>query len=347
VATTTSDLLSAVDDWRALPGHIKAVAGEIEHIAHRVLGDAKLGHVDEVEFRRAVLSGYPDRVARRRASGSSRVVLASGHGAFLSEESGVRDAEFLVAVDVQGGARGEGSEARIRVASAIERAWLASTRSTIETRFDEKTGRVSAFQIAWYDELPLGERPTEPDPATAAAIVTDRYLARGLRDAEEQLLRRARFAGHSIKVADLAARAAQGAVSLDEVNLEAHLPPDLRRDLDRLAPKTIVVPSGRHVRLDYKDDGSVVASAKLQELFGLAESPRLGPNREPVVLALLAPNGRPVQITQDLRSFWDRVYPEVRRELRGRYPKHPWPEDPWVAKPTRGPKTKGWTETEN
>ena len=110
--------------------------------------------------------------------------------------------------------------------------------------------------------------------------------------------------------------------------------PDILRSLDREAPETIVAPSGRAVKLDYGDDGSVSASVKLQELFGLAETPRVGGRREPVILALLAPNGRPVQLTRDLRSFWNRTYPEVRKELRGRYPKHPWPEDPWNATPT-------------
>ena len=86
------------------------------------------------------------------------------------------------------------------------------------------------------------------------------------------------------------------------------------------------------------------AAVKLQELFGLADTPRVGPRREPVLLALLAPNGRPVQMTRDLRSFWERTYPEVRKELRGRYPRHPWPDDPWTAPPTarttrRGVKT--------
>jgi ATP-dependent helicase HrpB len=88
------------------------------------------------------------------------------------------------------------------------------------------------------------------------------------------------------------------------------------------------------VPLDYAEDGSVSASVKLQEVFGLADTPRIGPRRVAVSLALLAPNGRPVQITRDLRSFWDRTYPEVRKELRGRYPKHPWPDDPWTAMPT-------------
>jgi ATP-dependent helicase HrpB len=88
------------------------------------------------------------------------------------------------------------------------------------------------------------------------------------------------------------------------------------------------------VQLEYGEDGSVSAAVKLQELFGLAETPRVGPQRQPVLFALLAPNGRPVQMTRDLRSFWNRTYPEVRKELRGRYPKHPWPEDPWNATPT-------------
>jgi ATP-dependent helicase HrpB len=96
----------------------------------------------------------------------------------------------------------------------------------------------------------------------------------------------------------------------------------------------MTVPSGREMTIDYADDGSVSVSVKLQELFGLAETPRIGPSKTPITFHLLAPNGRPVQTTQDLKSFWERTYPEVRKELRGRYPKHPWPEDPWRATPT-------------
>ena len=96
----------------------------------------------------------------------------------------------------------------------------------------------------------------------------------------------------------------------------------------------IPLPSGRTARLDYREDGSVVAAVKLQELFGLAETPRIGPHQTPITFELLAPNGRPVQVTRDLRSFWNGAYQEVRKELRARYPRHPWPEDPWTAKPT-------------
>ena len=113
---------------------------------------------------------------------------------------------------------------------------------------------------------------------------------------------------------------------LGGIDLAGSLPRELALALERDAPDSLGVPSGRRVPLDYAADGSVSASVKLQELFGLAETPRVGPRGEPVLLELLAPNGRAVQLTRDLRSFWDRTYPEVRKELRGRYPKHPWPE---------------------
>jgi ATP-dependent helicase HrpB len=107
-----------------------------------------------------------------------------------------------------------------------------------------------------------------------------------------------------------------------------------RQALERLAPARFQAPSGRSHALEYRDDGAVAVSIKLQELFGLGDSPRIGPRQQPLLIVLLAPNGRPVQTTRDLRSFWTRTYPDVRKELRGRYPKHPWPEDPWSAPPT-------------
>jgi ATP-dependent helicase HrpB len=172
------------------------------------------------------------------------------------------------------------------------------------------------------------------DPEIAAGLIAAAWLARGPRDADAQLIRRLRFAGKEADLGSLVRTAAFGARSLDEVTIAGALAPDVARDLDRDAPEAIPVPSGRHVGLEYNEDGTVTASVKLQELFGLADTPRVGRRREPVLLALLAPNGRPVQLTRDLRSFWDRTYPEVRKELRGRYPKHPWPEDPWTAPPT-------------
>src|SRR6185436_15474349 len=134
-----------------------------------------------------------------------------------------------------------------------------------------------------------------------------------------------------LDVTQLAGDAAYGAASIIDIDVTAHIPYAVARDIDRNAPATLSLPSGRSTRLEYRDDGSVAAAVKLQELFGLADSPRLGPGQVPVTFHLLAPNGRPVQTTQDLRSFWERTYPEVRKELRGRYLRHPWPEGHWTA----------------
>ncbi|MGE5243531.1 MAG: ATP-dependent RNA helicase [Betaproteobacteria bacterium] len=344
-ASTSSDLLSAVDEWPQAPPHVKAVAAEMEAIAERLLeeearragGGAQTADDRETAFRRAVLAAYPDRVAWRREPGSPRVKLSSGAGAVIAPESGVREGEFLVAVDVQtppARAGAEPGEARVRVASRVERDWLEATGVDLVHVFDARSGAVKASLVERYDALTLSERFAEPDPEEAARLLVQAWRARGPDAADARLLRRLRFAGVAIDEAAVVEAAARGVVRLDEVTLRRGLPPERLRALDRDAPETIVVPSGRAVRLDYGEDGGVSASVKLQELFGLAETPRVGARRAPVVLALLAPNGRPVQVTRDLRSFWDRTYPEVRKELRGRYPKHPWPEDPWSAPPT-------------
>ena len=331
--TTTSDLLSAVERERDLPDHVLRTARALQSLVMRRDGPAA-GSIDESMFRRALFAGYPDRVGRRRESGSPRVLLSSGHGAVVGPESGVRDGEFLVALDVTAGRPGEGAEARIRLASTVERSWLTPTHTRVEHTFDDDAGVVRALSRDYYDALVLVERHEPADPDEVARLLVDAFLSKPLSDASEQLLRRTRYAGLEINVRVLAERAARGVRALGTLDIERGLADDERRRLDRMAPLTIGVPSGREARLDYQADGSVTAAVKLQELFGLADTPRVGPRRDPVLLALLAPNGRPVQMTRDLRSFWEHTYPEVRKELRGRYPKHPWPEDPWTAQPT-------------
>jgi len=347
-ASTTSDLLSAIDDWRGMPPHVQRVADDIGRF-----GDAGRSISDD-DFRRAVLAGYADRVAQRREPGSPHVRLATGTGAVVAEESGVRDGEFLVALDVRapvvtgsGVVSARSPRKRlptplqlptIRIASRVEREWLTPTHTERVHRFDPASGRVKAAIVDRYDALVLAERPVAPDPAIAAGLLADAWRERGPRDDDARLLRRLRFAGLDADVDALLGASAATAKSLDDVRLSAAVTPDVARRLDREAPDTIAVPSGRRVRLDYSDDGGVSASVKLQELFGLAETPRIGSRRVPVIFALLAPNGRPVQMTTDLRSFWDRTYPEVRKELRGRYPKHPWPDDPWSASPSARPR---------
>jgi ATP-dependent helicase HrpB len=329
-ATTSSDLLSAAGNDRSLPPHVRDVARRLCDLAREEGG--RDGALDEAAFLRAVFTGYPDRVARRREPGSPRFLLTSGHGAVLGRESGVRDAAFVVAVDVQAGRRGEAAEAAIRIASAIDPAWLEPTDLRLEHTIE--SGRVRAVERTFYGAIPIAERPASPDPGEAARLLAAAYLARGLTAEDEQLFRRLRFADLAVDLPSLLGAAASGRRSLDEIDLRNAIDWAVARDLERRAPETIQVPSGRNARLAYHDDGSVVAAVKLQELFGLAESPRLGPRHEPVVFELLAPNGRPVQTTRDLRSFWNTTYQEVRKELRGRYPRHPWPEDPWTAPPT-------------
>jgi ATP-dependent helicase HrpB len=154
-------------------------------------------------------------------------------------------------------------------------------------------------------------------------------------------LNRLRFAGIDRDLPQVLRTAAYGKRSVVEIALTDALTFGVLQAVERDAPDALLLPSGRRARLEYLDDGTVVARVKLQELFGLADTPIVGPRRESVLLELLAPNGRPVQTTRDLRSFWNRTYPEVRKELRGRYPKHPWPEDPWTAVPTHRTKRRG------
>ena len=344
-ASTSSDLLSALDQWQLVPPHVQHVATEIERYSSVESGSSRT--VSEADFRRAVLAGYPDRVAERREPGSASVLLASGTGAVIAPESGVHDGEFLVALDVHSGiarTRNGGASAPhaplIRIASLIDREWLSPTASEVAHRFDEESGTVKARRVDKYDALVLSEHPVPADPDIATQLLAAAWMERGPGDDDQRLIRRLRFAGRDVDLASLALAAARGARRLGDVALARALPPATLRDLDRDAPDTIAVPSGRRARLDYANDGTVSASVKLQELFGLADTPRVGPRGVPVALALLAPNGRPVQITRDLRSFWDRTYPAVRKELRGRYPKHPWPEDPWSAAPSARAKRK-------
>jgi len=247
------------------------------------------------DVRRALLAGYPDRVAMRREPGALRLLLSSGTGAALAKESGMHDGEFLVALDVSGG----GNESLVRIASPVEKDWLTPTREDVVHTIKDD-GTVRATKRLWYDALLLKAINVAPDPLEAHRLTEEWKRA----NVDPELVRRIAFAGG------------------DERRVHA------------LAPERIDLPSGRTAKLQYQEDGSVLASVKLQELFGLADTPRIGPKQTPITFALLSPAGRPVQVTRDLRSFWNGAYQEVRKELRARYPRHPWPEDPWTAEAT-------------
>jgi ATP-dependent helicase HrpB len=328
--TTASDLLGLVPGARSLP-HLRRAADAIRAglVTASASSRRREGSLDEEVLCRAVLAGFPDRVAQRRTAHGDALLLATGTGARLAASSGVRDAEYLVALDVRGI---EGREAVVQLASGVDRGWLLPTHTERRVWVDDD-GRLRALRQRRYDALLLQEQPD-------ALMPDDRIvLAQAWMDAphgerDQALLARLAFAGITISLDDLLVVATASASSLREIDLEAALPWQLRQQMLTDAPDRLPLPSGRTAALAYAPDGTVRAAVKLQELFGLAETPRIGPRRVPVVFDLLAPNGRPVQTTQDLRSFWTTTYAEVRRELRARYPRHPWPEDPWTATPT-------------
>jgi ATP-dependent helicase HrpB len=320
--TRDSDI-EVLGDESALPPHLRPVVRQLTGLNAAECSDA--------ELRRAVLGAYPDRVARRRGVGKDTFLLASGTGATLARESGVRHAEFIVAVDV---GSLPGGETLIRLASGVDADWLAPTHSEVNHALVAATGAVRATRVDRYGAVVLREHIVPPDPDEARRVLAEAYLQREPSERDARLRRRLEFAGLDVDLAALAHDALAGVSRLDEVHLEAHLPGRLRADLARLAPDVLRVPSGREHPIVYREDGAIEVSVKLQEVFGLADTPRLGPRAVPVTFVLLAPNQRPVQVTRDLKSFWTRGYPEVRKELRGRYPKHPWPDDPWTATPT-------------
>jgi ATP-dependent helicase HrpB len=318
----------------------------------------------------AILAAYPDRVARRREKGSHRGLLAGGRGVALAPESAVRDGELFVAVDLDDRPHGPRREALVRMASHIERRWLeelfpGELHEVSETAWDPAAEKVRSRLALCYRGLPLEEAREHRPPREEA----ERILAEVVRRRAEEILladeravswlRRVRCLAawrpelglppcDAAALGEALAATVEGKTSLAEVRsqdllgiAQGMLTYAQRRAIEEEAPEALRAPSGSLVRLEYAPGKPPVLAVRLQELFGLAETPRIAAGRVPVLLHLLGPNFRPVQVTQDLRSFWNTTYAQVRKDLRGRYPKHSWPEDPWKAAPERGPKRRG------
>lgn len=315
---------------------------------------------------RCILAGFPDRVAKRRGPGSPRAVMVGGRGVILSERSVVREEDLFVATDVEGTGKRSLPEARVRLASAVRREWLRETspgavRESTEIVFDQQRARVVARTRELFHDLILSERVgLDVDPVGAAevlatAVRSDPVGALDLDDQERGLLARIAFLHRAMPELGLPADAdsflAQGVpalcanrTSLAEIRAAGVLPvlrrmltPMQRDTLERHAPTHLRLPSGRRAAITYHREKPPAVAARIQELFGLARTPRLARGRVPLVIEILAPNQRPVQVTDDLGSFWSKTYAEVRRQLRGRYPKHHWPEDPLTATPSSRP----------
>jgi len=308
---------------------------------------------------------YPDRIARRRGD-SSRYVMANGRGAHFDEPQALAKSEFLVAAELDGAQR----EARIFLAAPVSMADLqAQFGAQIETatriEWDTRTDTIAARRERRLGALVLAsEDIASPDPSATqeALLVGLRHLGLAVLPWTPELrqwqARLALMRKHNVA-------SPEPWPDLDDATLLATLedwaPPWLvgisrrehlarmdlsnalrgrlsyaqREILEREAPTHWVVPSGSRIPIDYHGDAEPSLSVRLQEMFGLTATPSIAGGRLPLLLKLLSPAGRPVQVTRDLVSFWNRGYHEVKKDLKGRYPKHYWPEDPHAAQPTR------------
>ena len=341
-------------------------------LADRELEDSEEKPVRDREARtealtRALLAAFPDRLCRRRGPRDRRALMVGGGGVVLARESAVTEPELFLALDLDAGTPGIHAEALVRHASGVERPWLPEERltTTTETELDPERGRAIAFRRTRWHDLVIEEREVPAPPEEAARVLAeaaaeDLERALPLDDpAVASFLDRLRSLARwrpelelptftDRELEKLLPALAAGRRSFAELRnapllevLEGSLSFEQRQALEREAPERLRVPSGSRMRLDYTPGKPPVLAVRIQELFGLTETPKVAGGRVPVRLHLLAPNYRPQQVTQDLASFWENVYPQVRKELAGRYPKHAWPEDPLTAKPTR--RTRGKT----
>ena len=368
-----SDRLDLLQNWRA-KGSTGGVADKhalkaVDRVALQLLRVMTAGSRPPADSNehdnldRLLLSAYPDRVARRRETDTDRFLLASGNAARLAKKTVVSSTPFLIAISVNGGDQGEGI---IHISMPVTEALL---RSELEQRIEQKhsiiwdsrEGRVVALRGEYLGAVQLSSAQYIPSSEAGLQVILEAVRNSGLtllsRDvpflqlqARIMLLKSCYPDEAWTDVSDVAlsdsleewlapfinsVRTAQQLLQVDCANaLLSLLDYRKRSALDELAPTHLVVPSGSRIRLDYCNDPPVLA-VKLQELFGLAETPTVAGGRLTVLLHLLSPARRPIQVTRDLKGFWNGAYHEVKKELKGRYPKHPWPDDPWNATPTR------------
>lgn len=302
----------------------------------------------EVVLLKATLCAFPDRVAKRLDGDEPRYALVDGGQAVLARESVVKDAPLIVAVETSGTSK---NRPLIRAASRVEEAWLDVDRVEGATWNRERDAAEGTKEVR-YRGLLLHSKPSAKvaqdvlERALLGAATGDLERALPRTKEWESLINRLRFAREHapdrdwpglepdprIAMLPHLVRGKRSFKDLKNVDLvEAfvqHLEYGMRTALAKIAPAKIAVPSGNNVRLRYEHEGPPVLSVRLQEVFGLYETPRVAGGRVAVKMELLAPNRRPVQVTQDLANFWKSTYAEVRKELRRRYPKHQWPEDP-------------------
>lgn len=328
-----NDLLEAMDAERDA-----RTQKHVEQIK-RIARPARQARRDDDALLMSVLTGFPDRVARLRSG--SQVLMSTGISAEIAGE--VPQYEFMVALDAED--RREKPLPLVRLAARIEPEWLIElfpgrVREASSVTWNRMTERVEAVNSLLYDELKIQESRGAAPAEAAAEMLAAKALEAGIekfadRNLLNALMMRIEFAGLDLPDVEEALRElCAGLQSFAELkNVAEDLPGMLERKigaqrLNELAPAQIRLKSGRQTKVHYERGKQPWIASRLQDFFGMHETPRLGLRQTPVVVQLLAPNHRPVQTTTDLAGFWERLYPQVRRELMRRYPKHAWPERP-------------------
>lgn len=360
--------LEALEDWRKMPrqsrdARFRRIDQATRHWRQRLAIEADLSAPLRSEAAALLMTAYPDRIAQNRGGDGLRFLLANGRGARLGELDPLRQADYLVAAHLDSGER----EGRIHLAL---RASAAQLSETLEARIQQQESvqwnaqkqAVDALMERRLGALVLARRPssnTKPETITLALIEGIRRTgmeslpwSAASRNFQQRVLSLAHWRpGDSWptmtneylenNLENWLAPYLQGCsrlIDLRRIDIQAILSGMLswpqRQRLDGLSPTHLAVPSGSRIALRYNAGLPPILEVRIQELFGLERTPTVCGGEIPVNLHLLSPARRPIQITQDLAGFWQRTYPEVRKELKGRYPKHAWPEDPWSASPT-------------
>ncbi len=307
---------------------------------------------------RSLLAAYPDRIARRRGDDSDRGVMVGGRGVKLNRSSAVKSSELFLCIDVDS----KGTEANVRVASAVQVGWLPERliREVDEPFFHDASQAVVARRRRYFMDLMLNDAPIQCKPSTDVAkrlFDATRGDIVSLFPANDKtignFIARVRFVCHHVDdvdipplddagIEDVLWQLCQSRTSVQQLRrapwadyLQGRYDYEQLQLIDRLAPPQLTLPSGNTARIEYVDGKPPVLAARIGELFGWADTPRVAGGKVPIQLHLLGPNYRPQQITDDLANFWKETYSLVRKDLRRRYSKHHWPEDPTTAKATR------------
>jgi len=324
--------------------------------------DSAIHHVDALAIGNLLIHAFPDRIARQDDNDPRRYRLSNGRGAHLHPNTSLYGENWLVVTDLRFDERDSLILAAAPFdADLLERDFAERLKRERVVRWNRQTRAAEAFEEYRFAELVLERRgvPAKAEDAQTALLAAVRELGLdALPWSDHARALRARVACLREWCPDLLLPDVSDAALLNTLEqwLAPHLvgktrfdaltPPMLgealaskldyaqRKAVDELAPEALAVPSGNLRRLQYEVGKAPVLAVKLQELFGLADTPRIAQGRVPVTLHLLSPAQRPIQVTQDLRGFWERTYPEVKKELKGRYPRHPWPDDPWSAQAT-------------